>query len=363
MTEAGASVSIRGVSKSFGETAALRGVSLEFDRGEFVSLLGPSGCGKTSLLRIVGGFLEPDGGEVWVHGQRIDGLPPNRRPVNTVFQSYALFSHKTVAGNVAFPLEVAKVGKAERVERVAEMLAMVRLEGFGDRPVAALSGGQAQRVALARALVGRPEVLLLDEPLAALDLKLRKAMQLELRRIHDRLGTTFVYVTHDQEEALTMSDRIVLMNDGAVVQEGEPRAIYDLPADPFASDFLGEANLIPTQFLAREGERVAVRVGSKQVWALAGPGLEGVEGGELLLSLRPERITTAPAAEANRVPGRVQRVVFVGHAVRALVELDSGALVTAQVPRQVGDRLEAGNTVEIGWDPEDAVLMRAPEAA
>jgi len=360
MTPSGASVSIRAVAKSFGDTAALRDVSLELGSGEFVSLLGPSGCGKTSLLRIVGGFLEPDQGEVWVGGERIDGLPPNKRPVNTVFQSYALFSHKTVAGNVAFPLEVAKVGKAERRERVEEMLAMVRLEGFGERPVSALSGGQAQRVALARALVARPAVLLLDEPLAALDLKLRKAMQLELRRIHDRLGTTFVYVTHDQEEALTMSDRIVLMNEGAIVQEGEPRAIYDLPADPFASDFLGEANLIEAEAAGRTGELAVARIGSKRI--LARPGPEVPASGPVLISLRPERISTAPGAAANRVPGRVQRLVFLGHAVRVLVELENGAVVTAQVSRGDGDGLAEGGSVELGWEPEDAVLMEPPAA-
>jgi spermidine/putrescine transport system ATP-binding protein len=359
MSEGSASVSVRAVSKSFGATPALRRCSLEFGAGEFVSLLGPSGCGKTSLLRIIGGFLEPDVGEVRVRGERMDGLPPNRRPVNTVFQSYALFSHKTVFGNVAFPLEVAKVAKAERRERVEEALALVRLEGFGERPVADLSGGQAQRVALARALVGRPEVLLLDEPLAALDLKLRKAMQLELRRIHDRLGTTFVYVTHDQEEALTMSDRVILMREGEIVQEGSPRAIYDLPADPFASDFLGEANLIEAELIAREGERVVLRVGAATVRAAAGAE-SPAPGTKMLLSLRPERITTAPASELNRLAGTVQRLVFLGHAVRVLVEIEGGAVITAQVPRRAGDGLVEGAAIELGWGIEDAVPMVAP---
>jgi spermidine/putrescine ABC transporter ATP-binding subunit len=360
MSEAGAAVSIRGVRKTFGATVALRELSLELGSGEFVSLLGPSGCGKTTLLRIIGGFIEADAGEVWLEGGRIDGLPPNRRAVNTVFQSYALFSHKTVLGNVAFPLEIAKAPKAERTERVREMLSLVRLDGLGDRPVSALSGGQAQRVALARALVGRPEVLLLDEPLAALDLKLRKAMQLELRRIHDRLGTTFIYVTHDQEEALTMSDRIVLMNEGAIVQQGAPQEIYDLPADPFASDFLGEANLIPAQFVGRNGDRVALRVGSKQVSATASASVDFA--GDMLLSLRPERITTAPQDEDNRLSGNVQRLVFVGHSVRALIELDGGSVITAQVSRRVSADLAEGSAIEIGWHVEDAVLMQAPDA-
>jgi len=235
---------VRNIVKRFGTTMALNDCSLEVAAGEFVALLGPSGCGKTTLLRVIGGFLVQDAGRVFVHGQPMDGLPPNKRPVNTVFQTYALFPHKDVFGNIAFPLEVAKVPKTERADRVHEMLALMRLEALADRPVTKLSGGQSQRVALARALATRPKVLLLDEPLAALDLKLRKAMQLELRKIHEQLGTTFLYVTHDQEEALTMSDRIVLMRDGVMVQEGPPEAVYDRPANRFASDFLGEANLI-----------------------------------------------------------------------------------------------------------------------
>ena len=239
MTDAVPSVSIRGASKSFGDVQALREVSLDFAPGEFVSLLGPSGCGKTSLLRIVGGFLEPDAGEVWVHGERMDGLPPNRRPVNTVFQSYALFSHKTVLGNVAFPLEVAKVGKAERRERVEEMLAMVRLEGFGERPVSALSGGQAQRVALARALVNHPELLLLDEPLAALDARTRLDTRVELQRhLAEHPGATLL-VTHDPLDALVLADRLVVIEHGAVVQEGDAAAVTARPRTDYVARLVG----------------------------------------------------------------------------------------------------------------------------
>jgi spermidine/putrescine ABC transporter ATP-binding subunit len=355
-------ISLRDVSKRFGATTALERCSLEVASGEFVSLLGPSGCGKTTLLRIVGGFLEADEGEVSVQGLPMDGLPPNKRPVNTVFQSYALFPHKSVFANVAFPLEVAKIDKAERAERVREVLALVRLPDFEDRAVSELSGGQAQRVALARALVGRPEVLLLDEPLAALDLKLRKAMQLELRRIHDRLGTTFVYVTHDQEEALTMSDRIVLMNDGAIVQQGSPRTIYDHPSDAFASDFLGEANLLEGTLTTLAADHAIVAIAGMTVET---PPLAGAAtpGDQVLLSLRPERIALDDETARNRVDGAVQRLVFLGHTVRVLVEIAGGALLTVQVPRRDGDQLAEGQRVTVGWERDDGVLLPVARSA
>jgi spermidine/putrescine ABC transporter ATP-binding subunit len=349
-------ISLRRVVKRFGSATALHGCSLEVAAGEFVSLLGPSGCGKTTLLRIVAGFLEPDEGEVEVQGRPMAGLPPNRRPVNTVFQSYALFPHKNVFDNVAFPLEIAKVDRAERRERVRELLALVRLVDFETRAVSELSGGQAQRVALARALVGRPEVLLLDEPLAALDLKLRKAMQLELRQIHERLGTTFVYVTHDQEEALAMSDRIVLMNAGAIVQEGSPQAIYDHPNDAFASDFIGEANLIEARLAEAGPERALVSIGSATVEATA-PTEPAAAGDAVILSLRPERIALDDDDAQNRVSGTVERRVFLGHSVRLLVRIDGGDVVAAEVPRRAGDRLVDGQSVQLGWDRDDAVLL------
>ena len=308
-------------------------------------------------MRIVGGFLEPDDGQVLVGDERMDGRPPNKRPVNTVFQSYALFPHKNVFENVAFPLEVAKVDKAERADRVREMLGLVRLGGFEDRGVGELSGGQAQRVALARALVGDPEVLLLDEPLAALDLKLRKTMQLELRRIHDRLGTTFVYVTHDQEEALAMSDRIVLMNDGRIVQVGDPRSIYDRPVDAFASDFIGEANLIPVRSAgAAEGGLLRLEVQGREVRAEAGA-IDASPGRDLMLSLRPERIRIGDGLAANRLEGEIERVIFLGHTVRVLVRIGGDAVITAELPRREGDLLEVGANTGVEWDPGDGVLL------
>jgi spermidine/putrescine transport system ATP-binding protein len=356
----GPAISLRRVVKRFGSATALRGCSLEVAAGEFVSLLGPSGCGKTTLLRLVAGFLDPDEGEVEVQGRPMTGLPPNRRPVNTVFQSYALFPHKNVFHNVAFPLEIAKVDKQERRERVRELLGLVRLVDFESRAVSELSGGQAQRVALARALVGRPEVLLLDEPLAALDLKLRKAMQLELRQIHERLGTTFLYVTHDQEEALAMSDRIVLMNEGAIVQEGSPEAIYDHPTDAFASDFLGEANLIDARLAEAGPDRALVAIGSATIEArtLTAP---TSTGDAVILSLRPERITLDDDRAHNRVEGTVERRVFLGHSVRLLVRIADVGVVAAEVPRRVGDGLAEGQSVHLGWDRDDGVLLPAIE--
>ncbi len=237
-------VSLRRVTKSYGERTAVRELNLDIASGEFFSLLGPSGCGKTTTLRMIGGFVDPSYGEVSLHGKDVTDLPPNRRDVNTVFQSYALFDHLSVWENVAFGLRRRRVGKAEMTRRVGEMLELVQLTGRDKDKPSALSGGQRQRVALARALVNRPSVLLLDEPLAALDLKLRKAMQVELKRIQREVGITFVFVTHDQDEALTMSDRIAVMSEGRVHQCGTPEDIYERPATRFVAEFIGTANLM-----------------------------------------------------------------------------------------------------------------------
>ena len=253
-------VELTGVTKQFGDFVAVREIDLQIRDGEFFSLLGPSGCGKTTTLRMIAGFEQPTVGEVYIHGQPVAGIPPYRRPVNTVFQSYALFPHMTVAQNVAFGLEMKKVAKPEIERRVAEALELVQLRQMETRRPRQLSGGQQQRVALARALVNRPEVLLLDEPLGALDLKLRKAMQLELKQIQSEVGITFVYVTHDQEEALTMSDRIAVMDVGIVQQVGAPRDIYEHPNNRFVADFIGETNFL-TGDVAEVGEPVKVDLG------------------------------------------------------------------------------------------------------
>ncbi len=237
-------VELRNVTKKFGDFVAVDDIDLEIRDGEFFSLLGPSGCGKTTNLRMIAGFEQPTIGEIYIKGQQVAGIPAHRRPVNTVFQSYALFPHMNVAQNVAFGLEMKKVARPEINQRVREALELVQLPHLSDRRPKQLSGGQQQRVALARALVNKPQVLLLDEPLGALDLKLRKAMQLELKQIQVEVGITFIYVTHDQEEALTMSDRIAVMNEGVVQRIGEPRRIYEHPANRFVADFIGETNFV-----------------------------------------------------------------------------------------------------------------------
>ncbi|MCA9877685.1 MAG: ABC transporter ATP-binding protein, partial [Thermomicrobiales bacterium] len=238
------SIQLRDLYKYFGETPAVNGVSLDVRDGEFLTLLGPSGCGKTTTLRMIGGFEHPTSGAIYISGQEMGDRPPYRRPVNTVFQNYALFPHMTVGQNVAYGLEMAGVPRAERQQRVTQALEMVRLPHVENRKPSELSGGQQQRVALARALVNRPSVLLLDEPLGALDLKLRKAMQLELKQLNREVGATFVYVTHDQEEALTMSDRIAVMNEGQILQLGSPEEIYERPRTRFVADFIGQTNFL-----------------------------------------------------------------------------------------------------------------------
>src|SRR5438477_1866009 len=284
-----AAIGLVGVSKRFGSHAAVDDVSLEIAEGEFFSLLGPSGCGKTTTLRMVAGFELPDAGRIVLKGNDVTEVPANRRPVNMVFQQYALFPHMSVYDNVAFGLRVKRVPRAEHRDRVHEMLRVVSLEGFDRRRARQLSGGQQQRVALARALVNRPAALLLDEPLGALDVKLRKQMQLELKRIQHELGTTFVYVTHDQEEALSMSDRIAVMNGGRVEQIGSPREIYERPETAFVADFIGSLNaieltvdeLVGGYAVARLGdsERIVVRVGA-----------DSRTGDSLRIAVRPERV-------------------------------------------------------------------------
>ncbi|MDO8187353.1 ABC transporter ATP-binding protein [Conexibacter sp. JD483] len=341
-------IAIDDVRKSFGSYSALAGCSLHVERGQFISLLGPSGCGKTTLLRIIGGFETQDAGTVAINGETVDALPPNKRNVNTVFQSYALFPHKSVFDNIAFPLAIARVPKRERAERVREMLELVRLSGVEERKATQLSGGQSQRVALARALVGRPEVLLLDEPLAALDLKLRKTMQLELRRIQEQLGTTFVFVTHDQEEALTMSDRIVLMNGGRIVQGGSPREVYDQPANVFVSDFVGEANLLDGVVDGHVGALATVTTEAGVLHVA--PGATTPAAGPAIVSIRPERIALQRPGQAageaeNGLPGTVERIVFLGNLVRAHVRVAEEVVLTAELSRAEADGIAEGERV------------------
>jgi len=293
------------VSRYFGEVKAVDHVDLEIRDGEFFSMLGPSGSGKTTCLRMIAGFDRPTSGHIHLYGQDVSDLPPYERDVNTVFQDYALFPHMTVGDNIAYGLMIKGLAKAERMERVAEMLDLVRLPGFGARKPSQLSGGQRQRVALARALINHPKVLLLDEPLGALDLKLRQQMQVELKSIQQRVGITFIFVTHDQEEALTMSDRIAVFNEGKIVQVGTPAEIYETPASPFVAGFVGTSNLI--------GGEVAKRL----------------TGAEQMFSVRPEKIhlgsvNEKPEKDMICMDGVVRDVVYLGLFTRYLVEAEGG---------------------------------------
>jgi spermidine/putrescine transport system ATP-binding protein len=353
-------VSVRGVVRRFGDHVAVDGVSLDVRPGEFVSLLGPSGCGKTTLLRIIAGLERLDEGSVAVGGKDMAKVPAHRRPVNMVFQRYALFPHKNVAENIAFGLRLRRLPKEEVLRRVDEMLELVRLPRFGHRTVDQLSGGQAQRVALARALVNDPQVLLLDEPLAALDLKLRQAMHLELRQIQRRLDTTFIYVTHDQEEALVMSDRILLMEDGRIVQEGGATEVYNRPRTLFSARFLGEANLF-TGSISRNGTGRPVVEADGLRLLIAG---EGPAAGEVTVCLRPERISVGPAlphaaAGENRALGTVEQVIFLGSLVRYLIRTGNRQILVEQPSSDDAIPFAPGDRVMLAWAREACVLVEA----
>ena len=290
---------------------ALNAVSVAIRENEFFTLLGPSGCGKTTLLRLIAGFERPTAGDILLDGQPVTDLPPFRRPVNTVFQSYALFPHMTVAENIAFGLEMRRVGKAETRAVVEEMLALVKMSGMGGRKPTQLSGGQQQRVALARALANHPKVLLLDEPLSALDFKLRKEMQIELKRLQLQTGITFVFVTHDQEEALTMSDRIAVMSQGEILQIGSPTEIYEHPTRRFVANFIGESNFLEAEVLSVVNGAAQVRLASGATLPASAPA--GIRiGGTATVAVRPERADLVPSGADWTFTGRVENIVYLG---------------------------------------------------
>ena len=344
-------VSLREVSKSFGAVAAVRGVSLEVAAGEFLTLLGPSGCGKTTLLRMIAGLESPDRGRLFLSGRDVTDDPPHRRPVNTVFQHYALFPHRTVAGNVSFGLEMAGRPAAEIAPLVERALEMVRLAGMGSRRVDQLSGGQRQRVALARAVVLEPEVLLLDEPMSALDRKLREEMRAEVKSLHRRLGTTFVFVTHDQEEALALSDRVAVMSDGVIEQIGSPAEIYDVPRTRFVAEFLAVRNILSATVESADGAAAVLRTANGLVLRSSAPGF--VAGERVWVGVRPERMRLDGAGE-NRVAGVLEDRLFLGD--RSEWRVRAGADVRPVSEPGTSNGRKAGDAVTVTF--EAAALLR-----
>jgi spermidine/putrescine transport system ATP-binding protein len=354
------SVELQGVTKKFGTFTAVDDIDLEIGDGEFFTMLGPSGCGKTTTLRMIAGFEQPTQGEVLIDGQDVAGLPAYKRPTNTVFQNYALFPHMTLEENVAFGLKRKKVPKDEIKRRVADELERVGLSGEATRKPAQLSGGQQQRVALARALVNLPKVLLLDEPLGALDLKLRKGLQVELKKIQEEVGITFVYVTHDQEEALTMSDRIAIMNKGRIEQCAGPEEVYEKPATTFVAGFIGVSNLLPARVIS--GSEVAIEDGP----TVSTPDAAGFTTGEELFAVvRPEKleVSTPGQAPGDRpgIEGVVESSLFLGTATQLGVTVADGSKLTVLVPNaseEERQRLPGGGArVYLSWEPEHMHLV------
>ncbi|MEO8893424.1 MAG: ABC transporter ATP-binding protein [Coleofasciculaceae cyanobacterium] len=355
-------VELRKVFKVFDGETAVRGVDLNIRRGEFFSILGPSGCGKTTTLRLVAGFEMPSAGEVLIQGQSMNHIPAHRRPVNTVFQSYALFNHLRVSENVAFGLRLKKLKASEIEDRVKQALQQVKLEGLANRFPAQLSGGQQQRVALARALVNRPAVLLLDEPLGALDLKLRKEMQVELSNLHQNLGLTFILVTHDQEEALSLSDRIAVMRAGKIEQIGTPTEIYERPRTTFIADFIGDTNLFKGRVEAADTTSLeVVTTNNLRIVVQPKSANDGViNSQEVVVSVRPEKIRlslTPPDSKINCFEGRLQHVMYMGTHVHYVVELLSGDRLTVMLPNVTNKLPDQNIPVYARWATNDCLIL------
>ncbi|MBE9165883.1 MULTISPECIES: ABC transporter ATP-binding protein [Microcoleaceae] len=360
-TDTALDVELRKVFKVFNGETAVRGVDISIRQGEFFSILGPSGCGKTTTLRLIAGFETPSAGELMIRGQSMTNTPAYRRPVNTVFQSYALFGHMNVWDNIAFGLRIKKLGKTEIEERVKEVLQLVKMESFANRFPGQMSGGQQQRVALARALVNRPAVLLLDEPLGALDLKLRKQMQLELSNLHQELGLTFVMVTHDQEEAMSLSDRIAVMHEGRIEQIGSPEEIYECPQTAFVADFIGDTNLFSgtvesidrSTLTVRTSANLKIIVQQSDMW-------NGVTGDSVVVSVRPEKVYLnlyQPEVSVNCFEGRLKNTMYMGTHVHYVVELTSGDKITVRQPNTGGSFPDQNTPIYAYWGTTDCLAL------
>jgi spermidine/putrescine transport system ATP-binding protein len=351
-------VSLQHVEKWFGSNHVVKDMNLEIEEGEFLTLLGPSGCGKTTTLRMIAGFEDATSGTIEVQGERVEEKEPFQRDVNTVFQNYSLFPHMTVYDNVAYGPMIRKVPKDEIKKRVTEMLELVQMSGYEKRKPDALSGGQKQRVAIARALINNPRVLLLDEPLGALDLKLRKQMQIELKRLQRKLDITFVYVTHDQEEAMTMSDRIAVMRDGVILQIGKPMDIYDHPRTKFVADFIGESNVFEGMVSRAAGGLLTVETPQGVVTTCG----EGFQPGEkLYVSIRPEFLSIGPAAsESFSLPAKVKDFIYMGAVTKTSLDLADGKEI--KLSRfEVDSAVHEGDGVFVSWDPARSVAIKAEE--
>ncbi|WP_017300238.1 ABC transporter ATP-binding protein [Nodosilinea nodulosa] len=361
-TETQPDVELRQVLKTFGAEVAVRQLDLRVQPGEFFSILGPSGCGKTTILRMIAGFESPTAGEVLIQGANVSRVPAHRRPVNTVFQSYALFDHMTVRDNIAFGLKIRRMGSAQVRDRVAEALRLVRMEPMANRYPAQLSGGQQQRVALARALVNHPAVMLLDEPLGALDQKLRKQMQVELANLHRQLGITFIMVTHDQEEALSLSSRIAVMNNGQIEQVGTPSDIYDRPHTPFVADFIGDTNLFPGRVdrVYPAQVQVTTESGLRVLAPAMTPAASPLQN--IVVSVRPEKINlslSAPGSEGNCYQGQVSHLMYLGTHLHCVVRLSSGEALTVRQPNRAEGALAVDTPVYVHWAAADCLVLDA----
>ena len=359
-------ITLASVTKQFGDTIAVDDVSFQIEGSEFFSLLGPSGCGKTTTLRIIGGFVYPTAGEVFINGELMEQTPPYRRPVNTVFQNYALFPHKTVAQNIAFGLQMKKTSKATIAAEIERALDLIQLPGYSNRKPSELSGGERQRVALARALINQPTILLLDEPLSALDLKLRKQMQLELKALQRKVGITFVYVTHDQGEALALSDRIAVMNGGRILQVGTPSEIYDAPQSRFVADFIGTSNFFEGTLIRRDNEFVEVTLATESPLKIVGmPNNDVPLNAPVTVAVRPERIdvtTTPHLNSANQLSGIIQDESYLGTTLQYTVQTDYPTpLIVHQQNTGAKEthRFQRGERVYLQWAPENAIVLKA----
>jgi spermidine/putrescine transport system ATP-binding protein len=359
-------VELRNITKHFEDVTAVDDLSFGVEKGEFFSLLGPSGCGKTTTLRIIGGLETPDAGEVIINGEIVNDLPAYRRDTSIVFQNLALFPHLTVNENLAFGLECRKVSRVEIKERVADILNLVRLSGLGDRRPDQLSGGQQQRVALARSIVLQPEVLLLDEPLASLDRKLREDMQLELKQIQERVAITFLYVTHDQKEAISMSDRIAVMNEGKIVQLGTPTDIYERPRARFVADFMGASNIFSGRVVGGDGEGVHAQTENGLGVIVRRPEALGIPDSEhVSICIRPEAIKVYPQDASvqgdNKFKGKIKERVYQGDFTELVISLVQGEEIivrlSSEAARRLGSILQRGNEVLVGWPPEEISLL------